>query len=251
MGHEMNRNTISINASRACGVPRSRQGGFTLVELMVALVLSLFLIGGAILISSSGKATYTDSEQLSRAQESIRFASDFLIRDIRNAGFRDRVSLKVGHEDQIREQYAEVINGGEGLTIRYAGRGHCTQNFETFRLVENEYTLENGELRCRGRSVDTTEPGDTDVGAQPETAAIGLISGISDIQFDLICPIGVAACSCNISTDADQACLGVRVGIQFEAVRDLENAGEFEQRFVELVATFRNIGIFRIFENLI
>lgn len=251
MEREMNRKTAQINRHRAHGLPGSRQGGFTLVELMIALVLSLFLIGGAILISSSGKATYTDSEQLSRAQESIRFASDFLIRDIRNAGFRDRVSLKVGHEDQIREQYAEVINGGEGLTIRYAGRGHCTQNFETFRLVENQYTLENGELRCRGRSVDTTESGATLITSKALTPAIGLISGVSDLQFDLICPTGVTACTCDISTDADEACLGVRVGIQFEAVRDLDNAGDFEQRFVELVATFRNIGIFRIFDNLI
>ncbi|MFO7905386.1 MAG: prepilin-type N-terminal cleavage/methylation domain-containing protein [Pirellulaceae bacterium] len=247
----MNRKRIRINSDHVHGLRISRQSGFTLVELMIALVLSLFLIGGAILISSSGKATYTDSEKLSRAQESIRFASDFLIRDIRNAGFRDRVSLKVGHEDQIREKYAEIIDGGEGLIIRYAGRGHCTQNFETFRLVENQYTLENGELQCRGRSVDAAEAGTTLITSKDLTPAIGLISGVSDIQFDLICPDGVAACSCDISTDSNQACVGVRIGIQFEAVRDLENAGEFEQRFVELVATFRNIGIFRIFENLI
>lgn len=250
MNQEM-RKINTINSGLVHGFPNSRHYGFTLIELMVALVLSLFLIGGAILISTSGKATYTDAEKLSRAQESIRFASDFLIRDIRNAGFRDRVSLKVGHEDQIREQYAEVSGDGRVLTIRYAGRGHCTQNFETFRLVENEYSIADGELRCTGRSVATTEPGDTDVGAQPPTAAIGLISGVSDVQFDLICPAGVASCTCDISTAPDQACLGVRVGIQFEAVRDLDNPGAFEQRFVELVATFRNIGVFRIFENVI
>lgn len=230
-----------------------QHSGFTLVELMIALVLSLFLIGGAILISTSGKATYADSEQLSRAQESIRFASDFLIRDIRNAGFRDRVSLKVDHEAQIRSQYALVEDGGQTLTIRYAGRGHCTQNFKQFRLVENRYTLAaNGELQCEGRSLatDADEEAEIDSASNPFSTPIGLISGVSALNFEILCPDGSSSCSCDASAGIDGACLGVRVGIQFESVRDLESPGNFEQRYVELTAMFRNIGIFRIFENV-
>lgn len=231
-------------------LPVPGTGGFTLVELMIAMVLSAFLIGGAILINSSGKATYLDSEQLSRTQESLRFASDFLIRDIRNAGFRDRVSLKVGHEEQIREKYAEVTDGGRTLIIRYAGRGHCTQNFETFRLVENHYTLANGELQCRGRSLAASAPGATTIESQGLTPAIGLITGVTDLSFQLICSDGGTTCTCNLLTNPEQACAGVRVGLQFESVRDLDNPGEFEDWYVELIATFRNIGVLQIFRNV-
>lgn len=231
---------------------RNQQFGFTLVELMVALALSIFLIGGAILINSSGKAAYLDSEKLSRTQESLRFASDFLIRDIRNAGFRDRVSLKVGHEEQIRKKYAEIANSGQTLIIRYAGRGHCTQNFETFRLVENHYTLAaDGELRCAGRSLDATASGGTLIENQPlTTPSIGLIDGVTDISFQMICPDGTTTCTCDLVTNPDQACIGVRVGLQFEAVRDLDNPGTFEDWYVELVTTFRNIGVLNIFRNI-
>lgn len=227
-----------------------RDAGFTLVELMVALTLSLFLIGGAILINSSSKAAYLDSENLSRTQESMRFASDFLIRDIRNAGFRDRVSLKFGHEKRIREKYAEITNAGQTLIIRYAGRGHCTQNFETFRLVENHYTLANGELRCAGRSLEASANGKAPITDESLTPSIGLINGVTDLSFQMICPDGGTTCTCDLIANPDQACIGARVGLQFESVRDLDNPGGFEDWYVELVATFRNIGVLQIFRNV-
>lgn len=240
--------SVSVRQYNAIPDIECGQRGFTLVELMIAMVLSLFLIGGAILINSSGKATYLDSEQLSRSQEGIRFASDFLIRDLRNAGFRDELFLTVDHERQIREKYAEVTDNGQRLIIRYAGRGHCTQNFETFRLVENQYSLADGELQCRGRSLEATTAGDIE--AQPLTPAIGLVSGVSDISFRLICPPGVVNCDCNLDTNPEESCVGVQVGLQFETVRDLDNPGEFEDRFVELVAAFRNSDLPRIFEQV-
>ena len=65
----------------------NKQGGFTLVELMVGAVIGLFLIGGAISILVTSRQTYATVDDLSRIQENARFAIDLISRDIRMAGF--------------------------------------------------------------------------------------------------------------------------------------------------------------------
>lgn len=65
----------------------SRQLGFSLVELMIALVIGLILIGGVIQIFVGSKVTYSTQAALSKVQENGRFAMSFLSRDIRQAGY--------------------------------------------------------------------------------------------------------------------------------------------------------------------
>jgi len=62
-----------------------KQKGMTLVEIMVALVLGIFLIAGVIHIFLGSKQTYRMQENLARLQENGRFAMDFISRDIRMA----------------------------------------------------------------------------------------------------------------------------------------------------------------------
>lgn len=64
-----------------------KQFGFTIVELMVALVLGLILLGGVLQIYLSTKRTHDITEGLSRLQESTRFSFDMMARDIRMAGY--------------------------------------------------------------------------------------------------------------------------------------------------------------------
>ena len=63
------------------------QQGFTLVEIMVAITISLFLLGGVIQIFMSSKQTYRLQDAAARVQESGRFALHFLVKDIRMADF--------------------------------------------------------------------------------------------------------------------------------------------------------------------
>ncbi|SDO80071.1 PilW family protein [Ectopseudomonas guguanensis] len=65
-----------------------RQAGLSLVELMIAITLSLLLIAGVLQIFLSSKQTYSTNNALSRVQESGRFAMDFLTQDIRNTGYK-------------------------------------------------------------------------------------------------------------------------------------------------------------------
>lgn len=64
-----------------------RHGGFTIVELMVAMAISLLLLGGVVTLFTSSKTTYERVERLSRVQENGRFALDAIVRDIRSAGY--------------------------------------------------------------------------------------------------------------------------------------------------------------------
>jgi prepilin-type N-terminal cleavage/methylation domain-containing protein len=210
-----------------------RNRGFTLLELLIALVISLFLIGGAILMYLSGSATTREARELSRIQENLRFASDFIIRDIRNAGYRDRAGLVVVAADEIDRAFADIEiddNGRQSLNIRYAGRGSCSQTFEddTFSIVQNTYTVANGNLTCNG---------------------ITLISGVNDVQFEFIFPAGVdpAAGECN-TADLDalrNSCIGVRINLAFEGLRDF-GTGTRATNEVQLVAAFRNVILSRM-----
>jgi len=64
-----------------------KQQGFSIVELMVALLLGLFLVSGVTAMYVSGKQTYRMTDSLSRLQESLRFSLDFMSSDIRMAGY--------------------------------------------------------------------------------------------------------------------------------------------------------------------
>ena len=66
---------------------KETQAGFSVVELMVALLLGLFLMGGVTGMYVSGKQTYRMTDNLSRLQESMRFSLDFISQDIRMAGY--------------------------------------------------------------------------------------------------------------------------------------------------------------------
>lgn len=61
------------------------QKGFSLVELMVALVLGLLVMAGAIQVFVIIKSTYNDMSSLAQRQEAIRFIADAIARDARTA----------------------------------------------------------------------------------------------------------------------------------------------------------------------
>ena len=69
-----------------------QQTGFSLIELMIALVLGLIISGVAIKILVSNKATYRLENSLSRLQENGRYVIGNIVRDLRMAGFNGCLS---------------------------------------------------------------------------------------------------------------------------------------------------------------
>ena len=75
-----NRNRYSFLSARG-------QHGLTLIEILVALVISLVLMAGVIQLFIGSKQTYRFHDALSRLQENGRLALDTMATDIRMASY--------------------------------------------------------------------------------------------------------------------------------------------------------------------
>ena len=64
-----------------------KQKGFSVIELMVAMVIGLVLMAGALSIFFSSRVTFSTNEHMARLQENGRVALDLVTHDIRSAGY--------------------------------------------------------------------------------------------------------------------------------------------------------------------
>jgi len=71
---------------------RRRQVGLSLIELMVAITIGLFLLVGMVSVFSTSNQTYMDLGRASQQIENGRFAMQVLVDDIAHAGFYGRYS---------------------------------------------------------------------------------------------------------------------------------------------------------------
>jgi type IV pilus assembly protein PilW len=82
----MNRYTSKLNARRG-SQQLFRQAGLSLVELMVAMTISLFLLAGVVQIFLGSKQSYRVNDGLSRLQENARYAFDRIAQDLNAGGY--------------------------------------------------------------------------------------------------------------------------------------------------------------------
>lgn len=81
--------------------PNSRRmAGLSLIELMVALLISTVLTLGLVEVFAASRAAYQMSEGLARVQENGRFAMDYLQRDLRMVGHFGCVNDQ-SHKQQV------------------------------------------------------------------------------------------------------------------------------------------------------
>ncbi|WP_105190140.1 PilW family protein [Pseudoalteromonas sp. T1lg48] len=71
----------------------NRIAGYTLLELMIAMVVGLFLLGGVMFTYLSMKVTTSDTVEMGELQETGRIALDILGKDLAMAGFFGRLNL--------------------------------------------------------------------------------------------------------------------------------------------------------------
>jgi type IV pilus assembly protein PilW len=101
----------------------ARQRGLTIVEIMVAMVLSLILTAGVVQVFLGSKNTYRVNDAMSRLQEEGRIALELMSRDVRMAGFSgcsrygpvtntlDGVDATTGEHPNIAYDFSVGIRG--------------------------------------------------------------------------------------------------------------------------------------------
>ena len=73
----------------------NRQRGFTLIELMIAITISVFLIGGLLLMVQSTKNTFITQNQLAQLQDDERLVLTFMTEVIESAGYFPNPNLNI------------------------------------------------------------------------------------------------------------------------------------------------------------
>lgn len=123
--------------------------GMSLIELLIAMLIGMMLMLGAVTLFSNNKRVYREQNSMGRLQENARFAMEILIKDIRMAGYAgcaDNISNvnnnlnNSGNDDNLysfqnaiegsesaanwqpsnsNDQVANIASGTDALTIRY------------------------------------------------------------------------------------------------------------------------------------
>lgn len=106
-----------------------KQRGFSMVELLVALVLSSILLGGIIQLFIGSKQTYRFHDALSRLQENGRFALDIMSNDIRMAGYN--INPVVAIINPLRTNGTDA-NGNDDITVGW--RAGDTQDTRVYSV---------------------------------------------------------------------------------------------------------------------
>ena len=162
------------------------QRGISLVEVLVAMVISLFLLAGIIQVYMANKSSYSFTTSISRVQENGRFAMDSLAVDLRMAGFfgcaifdpEDTSAIVnnlnpagAGFDDLydflgdgiIQATENDGVNGSDSITIRGA-RPRALNIYPPYGpstsasiFVGNTDTLDVGDIaivtNCRGADI--------------------------------------------------------------------------------------------------
>ncbi len=171
---------------------KKQQLGLTLVELMIAMVIGLVLVGGVIQIFVANNQTYRVTENMSRVQENGRFVLDNLGKIVRLAGFQGNTEAAPDNsfpsttftapEPAVVFAARQVISGTDGgvsgggaldpsdvLFVRFRGadKGAMTDCTGTsigegtaYSGVEvvNRYYLQNGSLTCFSSTNPVPQP---------------------------------------------------------------------------------------------
>jgi len=107
--------------------------GMTLVELMVSITIGLIILAGVSTLFVSSKRTHTVQDRQARLQENARFAMQFMVKDIRLAGYYgclSDISTDTVHSTLNSTSFAfdaqTAIEGVENATGTWYPSGNAT-----------------------------------------------------------------------------------------------------------------------------
>lgn len=156
-------------ARTAAGTPRTpamarRASGFGLIELMIAMVLGLIVMGAAFAVFMSNQNTFNANEGLNRIQESARVAFELMSRDIRAAGGSacsnmSTVETTGGNSTAFRDTPVDgnantlTIVSGDDTAYRVTASTNSSVTLDPLQIADVTDAFETGDilLLCNAR----------------------------------------------------------------------------------------------------
>lgn len=109
--------------ARVIPSPAKRLSGFGLVELMIAMTIGFIVVGAVGYLYIGTRATFRTTDNMSRMQESARYALEVLSRDIRMAGYRGCASSSGTFNNLLNNSTQTAYNFRDALTGYEASGG--------------------------------------------------------------------------------------------------------------------------------
>ena len=155
--------------------PARRQQGFTMVEILVALMISVFLMAGMIQLFIGSKQSYRFHDAASRLQENGRLAIDTMATDIRMAGYQFPPPLL----PLPPWNPSNTVEGiGNDITVRWIDPNQCPL---PNRICSRAYSI---GPRTAGGTVPTCPSGATSLRLDRDGGgAQELIEGVQAMQI--------------------------------------------------------------------
>jgi type IV pilus assembly protein PilW len=135
--------------------PVRTQLGLSLIELMVALLITGALLAGVVTVFASSSRAGRTQMVIAGLNDSGRFAIDTLARDLRLAGYRDTDWMLGAMTDPapIEGLNRVAADGGDTITVRYQAARDCAFVAAPGGLATNTYAVVAGELRCNNLAI--------------------------------------------------------------------------------------------------
>lgn len=112
-------------------MPYERQQGFSLVELMIAMTIGFIVLAGIGYLYVESRQSFRSMDNLSRMQESARYALEIMARDIRMAGYRGCASSSGAFYNNLKQSTESAYNFGLPINGYDGGAGSWTPALPT------------------------------------------------------------------------------------------------------------------------
>jgi type IV pilus assembly protein PilW len=117
-----------------------RQAGFSLIELMVALVIGSLLIAGTVFVYVQSRNSYGVNETVARLQETARYAMSVIEPDIRMSSYWGLINDPELVNNRAR-QFDPVAAIAPGAAANACGNNFAVDLYSTVEGTDNIYNL--------------------------------------------------------------------------------------------------------------
>ncbi len=180
---------MKARANGLMGGPRAIRG-LSLIELMIALVLGLLVVGAAFAIFHSNQLSYRSNEGLSRMQETARVAFELISQDVRGAGSNacSKYSLvDASSTNSEAMRFRDNPVSGNSNSLRLVGGDNVA--YRVVSTTGSSITLDPSEITASG---NVFEDGDVLLLCNPNKTFVVEVTGVSGatVNFSPSLPAG-------------------------------------------------------------